>query len=563
MIHRFLIAFILLSGPWTWPAPGQTPEAPIGSAPGDEKLVIRGNEFVVVSPEKLQARGFTVVQIPRENNAFWVYLEAINILKDVPPDLQESFDAVTKGGAWPDGEAGERLARVLVDNGQALDLARRATLKAEYNAPALLSPGAELTMSTAMLPTLTHQRQLARLFALEAASLQAKGQSDAALENYLTIERMGNHVGGSANLLIEGLVGVAINSLASQGITRLAESGAVSPDTLRNALSDFDQMTGLQPDWQRMLEAERHFGETFIDDAMDTPGGFWMMATGFIARSRQEEPNGWSELVRRLKRLYLPDRTIKKQLREHYDALAAAGKPREDGTVITIEEDSLFRKIPAWNGPVRMIVPSLSRAYELTLMSRSNFERARLSMAVAAYRADHGEPPPSLAALTPTYVGSIPPDPMTGYDFEYQVASDAAGGFKGLERVTRENEAELQKKRRAPAILSPRASRWRRYAQSVCDRYQFTGSQRTAAEAILRDMESRAGQYEQTQGVKLMELVEAGQSEELARKVGPLDQMFNELKQRLDTLPDAKQRAAASQPATSPEKGPGAKATGS
>jgi hypothetical protein len=217
--------------------------------------------------------------------------------------------------------------------------------------------------------------------------------------------------------------------------------------------------------------------------------------------------------------------------------------------VITIEEDTLFNSVPAWNFPARMILPSLSMTYEVMLMTRSNFERAKLSLAVAAYRADQGELPPSLAALAPTYVASIPADPMTGYDFDYKLATDDAKGYKGLDRVTGENRAELQKKRQVPAILSPRASRWRRYVQSVCDRYQFSEPQRTAAEAILRDMESRAGQYEQTQGAKLQELVSAGQSDELSRKVEPLDRLFNELKQRLEALPDAKQRAAASQPA--------------
>ena len=170
-------------------------------------------------------------------------------------------------------------------------------------------------------------------------------------------------------------------------------------------------------------------------------------------------------------------------------------------------------------------------------------------MAVEAYRQKKGEPPPNLSALVPEYVSEIPADPMTGYEFEYRTEPDSgkgsADGVKGLELITRKNEAEYIKKRRAPAILTPRASKWRRFTADFCEQYQFTDAQRAAADAILRDMESRAIRFERVHGAKLQELVEAAKQEDLGRATGPLVEMFAELRGRLATLPTAAQKAEA------------------
>ena len=83
------------------------------------------------------------------------------------------------------------------------------------------------------------------------------------------------------------------------------------------------------------------------------------------------------------------------------NATGVSGPSMQDGTVVTIEEEGLYKELPVWNLPGRIIVPSLGRAYDIMLLSRSNHERARLSLAIAAYRAEQGSPPPSLTALAP------------------------------------------------------------------------------------------------------------------------------------------------------------------
>lgn len=511
---------------------------------GAEKIVIKDLQAYLIAPEKLRARGFRVRDIPREHNAFWTYLQAINSSTDAPQESQEALNNALRSGEWPEGDQGSQLHAWLDQNQAAMNLVRQAAAMPDYYMPMMSSDGRDVPIAAVLLPPLAQQRQLAKMLALEAMHQQLQGQTDAGIEDCLTIQRMANHV-ADGNTLIEGLVGIATGSLAQAGLIRAAESGEASAEVLKAAASEMERLQAAFPTWEQMVAAEQRFAQAAVDEITDSPNGFQVMMSGFMWSPPPFEPSGWTELAKRLRRLYFPDRLVKRHFEDHYRMLAQAGKLREDGSIITIDEEQLFKRIPAWNVPGRVLLPALSRANELSIMNRANFERAKLSLAAAAYRADQGEAPPALAALVPQYVASIPPDPMTGYEFEYQTSKEAKNGYTGLERITRDNEADFQKKRKSPAILNPRSSRWRRYVQSFCDRYEFTNAQRASAEAVLRDMEGRAAQYEQTHVAKLQELIQSGGSDELAKNLGPLDQMFKELQRRLESLPDSKQRAAA------------------
>ncbi|MBK8269104.1 MAG: hypothetical protein IPK83_12675 [Planctomycetes bacterium] len=270
------------------------------------------------------------------------------------------------------------------------------------------------------------------------------------------------------------------------------------------------------------------------------------MAMGEFGQSPPNvKPDGWTRLSAALSRVYYPDRAVKKHFNDHFDYMIRATAKRDDGSIgELVDEDKMFEKVPAWDIVSRMLMPSLSRAHELTLQGESNFVRAEVSLAVAAYKLDKGVPPPTLSALVPQYLPDVPADPMTGYDFEYAPAG-GDGKPTGIAQLTRESADELRKKRRTPAILTPRASKWRRFVMGYAKRHEFSDSQRSSAEAILRDIEARAASFERTQGATLQSLIDAGQAEAAMAKMGPLDELFVELKRRLDTLPTAKQRASA------------------
>ncbi len=534
-MYRCALGAVLVCVMGASPAWGQDAEV-------SNKVNIKGQEFEIYPPDKLRARGLEVPEIPQDQNAAWVYLDAMNAMVDLPTDLSEAFESALDG-TWPEGETGDKLAGWLEQNRASLDLVRRASTMDEYYMP--FFRGDTNAMIGMLLPTLTPTRQLSKTLSVDAAYQMSNGDAAAAIENYLTVQRMGNHV-GNGKTLIEGLVGIAVGGVAEQGMMRVAQSGEVDSETLQAAVAEMEGLADSFPTFEHMVRAEQQWAESFIDDAFEMPSVFGAISGwGIGGVITQPSPNGWSLLRTRLRRLYLPDRAIKKHFRAHYDALIEATR-HEDGSVgMVFDEAKQFGKIPAWDIISRMVVPSLARAYELTLRAESNYVRARMTMAVEAYKSDHGDYPPTLPALVPTYAASVPPDPMTGYDFEYKPAADGASGVDGLHRITRDDETALRQKRRTPAILSPRASKWRRYVQSFCEQHELTDAQRGSADGILRNLEARAGRFEQVHGAKLQKLTDAGKTKELERETDPLAKMFEELRQRLHTIPTAEQRAAA------------------
>lgn len=539
-----VILVLAMSGGMSAPPEADLPDE-------DGRVTIEGKTYEIYPPEKLRQAGLDVPEIPPEENAAWVYLRAINRMVPAPEDLADALKAAVEG-TWPQGEPGERLASYLDQNQTALDLARQASEMPDYYLP--FFRGDTDALLNALLPSLGANRRLAKLLAARAAYRASAGDAAAAIDDCLAAQRMAMHV-GHGQTIIEGLVGLAISATADRSLRRLASSGVADPESLRAAVAEMERLEDGLPTFEEMVRAEDRWLSRTVDDLMEVPGTFGAITSGFSgAPAARREPNGWSRLWAALNRVYYPERAIKRHFKQYYETLIRASRPKEDGSVgEIIEEDALLARIPAWDVVSRMLMPSLAHVYEVTLRGRSNFVRTRVLLAIEAYKADQGALPPSLHALVPAYLSDLPVDPMTGYEFDYQPSPDVETTVKGLALVTRQNAEALRKKRRTPAILNPRASRWRRYTRRYVERFRFTASQVASAEAILRDIEARAAAFERTQGAKIQDLIDAGRNEAAARRMGPLNRLFEELKRRLDTLPTTKQRAAVEKP-TEPER---------
>jgi hypothetical protein len=242
--------------------------------------------------------------------------------------------------------------------------------------------------------------------------------------------------------------------------------------------------------------------------------------------------------------VYLPDRTIKKHLQQFYDDVIDASRGGEFSTNGSIDEAKIMARIPVWSVPARVLLPSLAQVFEINLRAQSNVIRSVTSAAVAGYQKANGAPPAALSHLVPEYFKSVPVDPMTGLELEYSMAADGKQ-VVGLERVTRENEDAIRAKRRKPVIINARSSAWQKYVDAFKKEHGLQEGQATAAEGILRSMESQAISYEITHGESIQKLRAAGDSPQLEHEMKPMEEMFGELKKRLDALLTAKQREAA------------------
>ena len=500
--------------------------------------------YTMYPPDLLRERGVRVPDIPRESNAAFRYFDAVNAY--VAPDaVSDEWVDKAINGEWPtDPEQEAQLIAYLDANEDAINITREAAHMPDYFLP--LFGNEDDSLYALMLPSLGPQRQIAKLLAIDAQRHVRDGHFELGMDRLLTAQRMGAQM-GHGSTMIEGLVGVAITSLSADQFGKLADTYDIPTDVLINTTASMGELSKDLPSFEDLLRAERALSDQIIDDVLIDPAvdGSLLGVSAVPTLFEPKKNTGWHNLLKEVRRIYLPDRAIKRHVKHHYEKVLEGTRPKKDGTPGSVlEEDKLIEDVPAWDVLTRATLPSFSRVHELTLMNSSNFERTRLRVAARAYKQDHGSLPPDLQALTPTYLSNIPADPMTGYDFEYQAFHSDDGDLVGLNKVTRDNIEALKKKRRTPAILTPRASKWRRHVMRFADQYDFNDRQRASAEGILRDIEARAAAFERTQGAKIQQLIDENDHQGARAEMGPLDKLFNELDQRLSKLPTRKQRAA-------------------
>jgi hypothetical protein len=500
--------------------------------PQTDKVTIKGQTYTLYPPEKLRAKGANIQDVPRDQNAAYVYIDAINAVKPMREgnDLVDAENSAY-GGIWPEGEPGEYFAKWLAENKVALDLARQAAAMPAYSRP--LYKGDSDSIVSVLLPDLAANRQLAKMLVMEGTLLANQGNADAAMQNFLAAQKMGSHFAHGCTL-IEGLMGIAVQSLSAKAISHLIESGKVSPELIKSSIEQMDRITAMYPPVEDYLNRERFFSAAIIDDMMESPS--WAFDLNSCAPPADMQ-SGWYKLATALKRVYLPDRAMKRHLKQYFDDVNEDIRSGRG----TIEEGRIFGKIPVWSFPARMLLPSLSRVYELTLRSQCNVERTKVGAAVEAFRQRHGALPNTLAGLVPEYLPAVPVDPMTNVEMEYSPGAD--GKPVGVEQVSSKNEEAIRAKRLKPVIVNARASEWQRYVIAFKRDYKLSESQAAAVDGILRSLEAQAISYEVTHGESIQKLQAMGNTAELARETAPIDQIFEELKKRLDIVPDARQRS--------------------
>ncbi|MBN1513376.1 MAG: hypothetical protein JXB13_15270 [Phycisphaerae bacterium] len=405
-----------LTGPPAW--------AQTGGDDAPEVIIFRGDEMKVWPFEELRSRGYDVVEPPREENAFWVCLEAINAYKDVPKELQEAFDyALT--ATWPKGHD-EALKSFLMDpaNQQALAAARRAAKMETFQSYYFGDPKGSII--SILLPSLSTHRQLCKMLIVDGRRLEAEGAYDRAFENYVAVMRLGSHVGGGITL-IENLVGVACWSLGDRAACQLGLREGIPASQLREMLKTLKELAARRPTVERGLYYERMFGGGMVDEIVTKPTRLFQNLNGIMGMYGDYEINreetGWEKLEARVGRLMLPDRTIKQHFNEFYDRqYELTQNPAYSETWTSFDEEKAVMSIPQWDIFARMLLPSLTRACTISERLRAQSLLTRIAIALRLHVLENkGQPAESLSSLDPAVPADDRIDPFSGKEFKYKV----------------------------------------------------------------------------------------------------------------------------------------------
>jgi len=79
-----------------------------------------------------------------------------------------------------------------------------------------------------------------------------------------------------------------------------------------------------------------------------------------------------------------------------------------------------------------MVVPALTSAEQKFSYVQSAVDLARVAGALERYRLAHGEYPAALAAVTPTFIGALPPDVVGGEPLKYRRTEDGRFVFYSI-----------------------------------------------------------------------------------------------------------------------------------
>ena len=105
----------------------------------------------------------------------------------------------------------------------------------------------------------------------------------------------------------------------------------------------------------------------------------------------------------------------------------------------------------------------------------------------------------------------------------------------------------------SPGVWPYDESTWARYATDFIARYGLDPSQKRAVQSILTELVARAGEYRQAHKAELDAIAPLERATH--KKLDPIRALFQELEQRLDTVPTgAQSRRAGTEPADRPEQ---------
>jgi hypothetical protein len=178
-------------------------------------------------------------------NAWPLYKEAAAEYKK--PDVPDANDFKLLPQKLTNLDDSQRriVEKWIADNQKAMELIRQGTKRQYYWRTYAVGTSQQETipsMVAVLLPNLTEYKKLSQLFCWEAYLKAEKGDGKEALDEWITTYDFGRHIRGQNTLLIEQLVGIAIESLACKTITEMLSEYPVDSAILASVQQSLEKV---------------------------------------------------------------------------------------------------------------------------------------------------------------------------------------------------------------------------------------------------------------------------------------------------------------------------------
>lgn len=351
---------------------------------------------------------------PESQNAYQYYNKAIAAAVKMPEWLGRN------GVEWPayfNDIQMQQFSRWLKENNKALELLKEGTKKPHY------WPVYKLTdtdrkrglVDTLFIENLSEYRKLAHALNWRSRYKAYRGDIKSALDDCIYLGKFGRHQEGKG-LLIEQLVGIAIEAMAYESLSMILEKVDVDADTLKSIQGQ------LQNEYIRAqsifnLDGEKVFlydyiQRTFTDDGK---GGGRM-----LARGAPVAVGDWKTGLWRFVSLSYPDRRAVTAKVDKYFNLAQQSinetpwqvhQKGESGELKEVVKDSFFLKL---------LAPAPGKLRQVGWRTKTMRSAMLTVLALHRYQKENGRYPNNLCTLVELgYLKDMPNDPFSGAPLVY------------------------------------------------------------------------------------------------------------------------------------------------
>lgn len=367
---------------------------------------------------------FEPLQLPEGSNAYDLIARAALSLpkREKSPAESEILDAMLNGSTWD-----ENLATICRDDlSAAIPLLERIALVPEGQAPWLSRLSDVISEGSPI-------RRLNELLQIAALSEAREGNPDHALKTACLALTAGNKIQESHGTLIHYLIGMSMKNSSLKTIRRIVIEHSASPAALKETAMAISQSRSSKQSLAQALHSELRLFED----------GLKIMRQGGSGTLSGTHEKPLLKFGPRVPFLLKPNKTRRLYIEMMRRSVAAIDLPlmeqravvNNDAFVRTIRRSFVTHPENAMGRVyLAIIVPTTSRILTARLYSETQISTVEALLALHLYQRDHAALPPTLDALVPDYLASVPLDYFDGAPIRYskEMAAIWSVGEKNL-----------------------------------------------------------------------------------------------------------------------------------
>jgi len=328
--------------------------------------------------------------VPDDQNAFTYFYEAS--LSMYRPESYEEKDRardLLMEGRWDD-----ELASMLVEkNAAVFDLVAKGVSCPHYQIPENMARHEQTDY-------LDRLREIGRLAAIRSELLHRQGKEQEALDEAITIARLGVQLQDGPGGFTAFLCGTAVIEMGMQRIRRLLADSTLGPEALRETIAQLNDCYANEEGIIEGLKIEYTAAARIVDDITAGRDSFFRpfaRESPWIFRLMDLKPNKTKCLFAHTVRRVIAD------VRLPYARATSPSLP-----VWRDDDVTYLKALASGNGKGVILHGTLTRGWcyfcRHKCPSKCSVGATQLLLALKCYQLEHGELPDTLSALVPDYL---------------------------------------------------------------------------------------------------------------------------------------------------------------